>query len=107
MGKNSGLGIQLGRICVVLLALLGIATRDMPEHETPPDAIDPARTPNARSAASVRRAEAEAHVGRPAEQWTVADIDTLRQWWHDQLAVTTARDREHLPGPPGATGGYR
>ena len=69
------------------LALLGIATADMGEdRDEPPPAngdIDTAR--NIRAVAALAKAgkakdAAEEYVGRPAAEWTSADLDKLRAW---------------------------
>lgn len=72
------------------LALLGIATADMPEPTGEeraagpgPDYVDAGR--NLRAAAAIEkagrsRAAAEEHVGRPVSQWTAADLAVLREW---------------------------
>jgi len=67
------------------LALLGIATADMPEPtgEPSPEDVDPRR--NLRAAARVvelgrSREDAEAHIGRPVAEWTRADLERLREW---------------------------
>lgn len=69
------------------LSLLGIATADMHEptgeHVDDSERIDPER--NARALAAIVRSgrtrqAAEAHVERPLERWTVADLGMLRTW---------------------------
>jgi hypothetical protein len=80
------------------LSLLGIATADMPEPtgETDPEAVDSARNLRAMKACSDAghtRAEAEARTGKPLEQWTVADLDVLREWLRPaKVAEPTALD---------------
>lgn len=71
-----------------LLAILGVATGDMPEPtgEPPPapaDSIDTAR--NLRAVEAIRKAgrtieAAQALVGRRVPEWTTADLDKLRAW---------------------------
>lgn len=68
------------------LALLGIATADMPEdgatvQEAPKDAIDADRNMRAMrwlAERKVSREAAEAHVGRPISAWTSDDLARLR-----------------------------
>jgi hypothetical protein len=69
------------------LALLGIATADMPEDgaaaqdATPKDAIDADRNMRAMrwlADRKVTREAAEAHVGRPISAWTADDLARLR-----------------------------
>ena len=68
------------------LALLGIATADMPEdgatvQEAPKDAIDADRNMRAMrwlAERKVTREAAEAHVGRPISAWTADDLARLR-----------------------------
>jgi hypothetical protein len=70
------------------LALLGIATADMPEPEgeAPPpstDKVDSAR--NLRAVASLKKhgksaADAEEYLGREVADWTDADIERLKAW---------------------------
>jgi hypothetical protein len=69
------------------LSLLGIATADMREDRDAepedPEAVD--QTRNLRAAAAIRARgilveEAEAQVGRVAQDWTAADLATLRVW---------------------------
>jgi len=70
------------------LALLGIATKD----QTDPTNVDPAPEPTAIDAAKnlvavgaiTKRghsvSDAEAMIGRPAAEWTTADLDRLKAW---------------------------
>jgi hypothetical protein len=69
------------------LSLLGIATADMREDRDAepedPEAVDQAR--NLRAAAAIRARgilveEAEAQVGSVSQDWTAADLATLRAW---------------------------
>lgn len=75
------------------LSLLGIATGDMTEpgpSDPDPDAIDTARNLRAVAALTERgmsRHDAEEMVGKPADKWTGADLDTLREWvWQQKGA---------------------
>lgn len=73
-----------------LLSLLGIATADMQDpapNEENKDRIDAKL--NLRAMAGIRRAghspeEAEARVGKPLREWTIGDVDVLRQWLQDE-----------------------
>lgn len=69
------------------LALLGIATADMPEptgeRRPSPGDVDPRK--NLAAAAHIAkigrsREAAEAHVGRPVSEWTAFDLGKLREW---------------------------
>ena len=66
-----------------LLALLGIATGDMREPVgSAPDVIDKSRTMKwlawlEKTTRSVK--DAEKFIGKPSDQWTVADCDRLRE----------------------------
>lgn len=68
-----------------LLALLGIATRDMTEPEEradPSNKVDVRKNQTAvgqLSRIGVSVQDAEAKVGRPWKQWTEADLDELRK----------------------------
>ncbi len=80
------------------LALLGIATADMPEDgaaEAPKDAIDVDR--NLRAARwladrKVTREAAEAHVGRPISAWTADDLARLRAYGMQVNGEATPHD---------------
>jgi len=69
------------------LALLGIATKDMPDADDPPippeDTVDTERNLNAiarlrKKGISVK--EAEAYVRKPAKDWTTKDLEMLWSW---------------------------
>jgi hypothetical protein len=69
------------------LALLGIATKDMPDADDPPvpdeDIIDTER--NLKAIARLRKKgisvkEAEDHVRKPAKDWTIKDLEMLWSW---------------------------
>lgn len=68
------------------LALLGIATADMPEdtgqREPAADDVDPAKNLSAAAWLAKRglRERAEAQVGRPVSAWTAADRVAIRAW---------------------------
>jgi hypothetical protein len=67
------------------LSILGIATADMdePKGEAAATSIDTERNLRAVKAAIDKghtKEEAEAKVGKPVAEWTVADLDTLRGW---------------------------
>jgi len=79
------------------LALLGIATKDMPDADDPPvpaeDIIDTERNLNAisrlrKKGISVK--DAEAHVRKPAKDWTTKDLEMLWSW--QQSLVTLRND---------------
>lgn len=82
------------------LALLGIATADMPEdgavvQDAPKDTIDVDR--NLRAARwladrKVTREAAEAHVGRPISAWTADDLVRLRAYGMQANGEATPRD---------------
>ncbi len=69
-----------------LLALLGIATRDMRDPtpvESPADQVDTQRSMKALKAcidAGKTKEQAEEQVGKPVAEWTAADIETVRAW---------------------------
>jgi hypothetical protein len=69
------------------LALLGIATKDMPDSDDPPvpaeDIVDSERNLNAiarlrKKGISVK--DAEDHVRKPAKDWTIKDLEMLWSW---------------------------
>jgi hypothetical protein len=69
------------------LALLGIATKDMPDADDPPvpaeDIIDTERNLNAmarlrKKGISVK--DAESHIRKPAKDWTIKDLEMLWSW---------------------------
>jgi hypothetical protein len=71
-------------------SLLGLASKDMPDAAQSPqgaDTIDPKRSMAA--AAWLReqghnRAEAETHLGKPIDAWTIGDLDALKAWVKEQ-----------------------
>jgi hypothetical protein len=80
------------------LALLGIATKDMPDADDPPvpsdDIIDTERNLNAiarlrKKGISVK--DAEAHVRKPAKDWTIKELDMLWSW---QQSLVTLRNTD-------------
>lgn len=89
------------------LALLGIATADMKEDTgegrgpvPPSPAVDVDR--NMRAAKwladqNVAREDAERHVGRPVNEWTVADLDTVRAYGTDRKRRAEAIARGEDP----------
>lgn len=82
------------------LALLGIATADMPEdgaavQDAPKDAIDADRNMRALrwlADRKVSREAAESHVGRPISAWTADDLARLRAYG-DEVARAEAIGR--------------
>jgi len=69
------------------LALLGLATGDMPDADDPPkqdpDVVDLVRNQEVAvklSKMGLKIGDAEEHLGRKLDQWTTADIDELRKW---------------------------
>lgn len=69
------------------LAILGIATADMPEatgrSADPSEVVDVQRNMRAAAWATKRgrtRAQAEEHLGKPVAEWTGADLEELRAW---------------------------
>ena len=88
-------------------SLLGIATADMhePEGERAPDTtVDPDRNLRAVTALVAKgktREQAEARIGRPVSQWTIADLDNLRSWLKGDAPVSDAdRKAAHHPSWP-------
>lgn len=82
-------------------SLLGVATADLDEpsgaHAADPGAVDPAR--NLRAVAGLRAAglelnAAEAEVGRPAAEWTSADLDRIRAWYIEQKRLCSGDERQ-------------
>jgi hypothetical protein len=72
-----------------LLALLGIATTDMPEPEpqAEPNEQNTERTMKAIKAMGdigISKGDAEAKVGKPADQWNNADLDALMEWYKEK-----------------------
>ncbi len=82
------------------LALLGIATADMPEdgavvQDAPKDAIDADLNMRAMrwlAARKVTREAAEAHVGRPISAWTADDLVRLRAYGLQASGEATPHD---------------
>ncbi len=82
-----------------MLALLGIATADMKEHQhsrpVDPAAIDPQRNLAAAAwltKAGLDPADYEAEAGRKRAEWTAADVDGVKAW---------AAGQEREPGEEG------
>ena len=73
-----------------ILAMLGIATMDMEDEGSKPksasavsDQIDTARNLKAMShfiQKGKSKQEVEEYVGRPVSEWTLSDLDALREW---------------------------
>lgn len=73
--------------------LLGLATAPVPDAEARPDAVDLQATLRVFGGAvakyGVTRAAAEAELGRPLPQWTLADLERLRVWAAGQGTTAT------------------
>lgn len=74
-----------------LLALIGVVTGDAPDADEPPqqapDTVDPLATLRAITGIRKRNIsidDAEEHLGRVSDQWTLADIERLRGWVRDR-----------------------
>ena len=89
------------------LALLGIATADMadpePAHDT--EAVDSQR--NLRVIASLKkyghkREDAEAIVGRTADEWTSADVEAIKKWCTEPQEVPRQAASDELTAVLGA-----
>lgn len=86
--------------------LLGIATADQPDADDRADEPAAPRVDTKRNVrvvanlarAGVPRQEAEAMVGRPADEWTAADADNVEVW---------ARDHDAKPTEEAANGAQR
>ena len=96
------------------LALLGIATADMPEdgateREAPKDAVDAGRNLRAARWLAERKVTsemAEAHVGRPISAWTADDLERLRAFGaRAGVAVSTEAGEVRAEDEPPVTGG--
>ena len=68
------------------IAVLGLATADMPDPDaapTSPDGIDPVKNEKAvawLTSQGCTYADAERHIGRPSSQWTAADREEIKRW---------------------------
>lgn len=90
------------------LALLGIATKDMPEPGSEP-ASKPSEEPADQNAAlqamgalnkqGKTKAEIEKYVGRPIEDWTMFEVRRLREWWTELEKAKTKAPASPAPSP--------
>jgi hypothetical protein len=88
------------------LALLGIATKDIPDADDPPetaeDIIDAERNLNAVSHLRKRRisvCEAEEHIKKSVKEWTTKDLQILWAWMRDPTTVPSPKTATNPADP--------
>ena len=88
------------------LALLGIATKDMPDADDPPEAdediVDAERNLNAVShlrkrGISIR--EAEEHIKKSVKEWTTKDLQILWAWMRDPTTAPSPKTATNHADP--------